>query len=152
MKFRRRKDLSTQARTQIALTAYVYQGIYGKITELVHTYQCSRLLFYKQLWTFHSFLEHTFSTFGEESLSPHDPLELYTLPLLLRLESKVSISSIALILRAMEYFRTSIGAICKLRQHASKALNPNLSEVPSYSLMINSDEVFSRKSVHFGDN
>jgi len=143
MKFRRRKDLSTQTRIQIALTAYVYQGIYGKITELAHTYQCSRLFVYKQLWIFCFFLKHTFATFEEDNLSSHDPSELHKLILLLRLEGKVSIPSIAVILEEMEYSRTSTGYICELLQHVGKALSPNLSEVPSYSLMINSDEIFS---------
>lgn len=50
MKFVRRPDLNTKTRIDIALAAYLSQGIYGTITSLAQAYRVSRLFVYQLLW------------------------------------------------------------------------------------------------------
>ena len=42
MKFTRRPDLSPHTRYEIVRLAWLYQGVYGKMTEIAHYYQISR--------------------------------------------------------------------------------------------------------------
>gem|GEM_PF-5069025 len=63
---------------------------------------------------------------------------------MLHLEGKVSIPSIAVILKEMGYPCLN-GGICELLQRVGNSLTPNISEIPSYSLMINSDEIFAKE-------
>ncbi len=42
MKFTRRPDLDPHTRIEIVRLAWLYQGIYGKMTEIAQTYLISR--------------------------------------------------------------------------------------------------------------
>ena len=50
MKFRRRPDLDTLTRVQIAVQAFLAQGVYGEMTRIANCYQVSRLFVYKLRW------------------------------------------------------------------------------------------------------
>jgi len=49
MKFTRRPDLDPQTRIQIVTLAWLYQGVYGKMTKIAQQYQISRTFLYRLL-------------------------------------------------------------------------------------------------------
>ena len=49
MKFTRRPDLAPQTRIEIVKLAWLYQGVYGKMTEIAQYYQISRTFLYQLL-------------------------------------------------------------------------------------------------------
>ena len=61
MKFTRRPDLVPQTRIEIVKLAWLYQGVYGKMTEIAQSYQISRTFLYQLLFMAHLQLEMLFS-------------------------------------------------------------------------------------------
>ena len=53
MKFTRRPDLVPQTRIEIVKLAWLYQGVYGKMTEIAQAYQISRTLLSPLLFMAH---------------------------------------------------------------------------------------------------
>ena len=49
MKCIRRPDLAPQTRIEIVMTAWLYQGVYGKITHIAQVYHISRTFLYQLL-------------------------------------------------------------------------------------------------------
>jgi hypothetical protein len=49
MKFVRRPDLDPQTRIKIVNLAWLYQGVYGKMTAIARQYQISRTFLYRLL-------------------------------------------------------------------------------------------------------
>lgn len=49
MKFTRRPDLEPQTRIEIVKLGWLYQGVYGKMTEIAQYYPISRTFFYQLL-------------------------------------------------------------------------------------------------------
>jgi hypothetical protein len=49
MKFTRRPDLDPHTRIEIVRLAWLYQGIYGKMTQIAQVYQISRTFLYQLL-------------------------------------------------------------------------------------------------------
>jgi DNA-binding phage protein len=49
MKFTRRPDLDPQTRIEMVKLAWLYQGVYGKMTEIAQSYQISRTFLYQLL-------------------------------------------------------------------------------------------------------
>jgi hypothetical protein len=107
MKFTRRPDLAPQTRIHIVMLAWLYQGVYGKMTEIAQSYQISRTFLYQLLFMANLQLETLFS--DEKLLFQKDHRHLEQLLLLLRLEGKCSLLSIASIVKALEYHPNSVG-------------------------------------------
>jgi hypothetical protein len=110
MKFVRRPDLDTKTRIDIALAAYLSQGIYGAITSLAQAYKVSRLFVYQLLWVLSLALKEEFE------LPTAKPKIQNLLPLdkaifLFRLEGKCPIQSISSILQYLGYPYDSTGYI-----------------------------------------
>jgi hypothetical protein len=61
MKFTRRPDLDPQTRIEMVKLAWLYQGVYGKMTEIAQSYQISRTFLYQLLLMAHLQLETLFS-------------------------------------------------------------------------------------------
>ena len=61
MKFTRRADLDPQTRIHIVMLAWLYQGVYGKMTEIANTYLISRTFLYQLLCAANLQLELLFS-------------------------------------------------------------------------------------------
>ena len=61
MKFTRRPDVAPQTRIEIVKLAWLYQGVYGKMTEIAQYYQISRTFLYQLLLLAHLHLETLFS-------------------------------------------------------------------------------------------
>ncbi len=141
MKFTRRPDLDPQTRIDIVMLAWLHQGVYGKMTAIATYYQISRTFLYQLLFMVHLQLETLFS--DEKLLFQKDHQHLEQLLLLLRLEGKCSLLSIASILKALEYHPNSVGYLSQFFQSAGQAL-PSTLLMPSQTFVFYlSDEIFA---------
>ena len=141
MKFIRRQDLDPQTRIEIVKAAWLYQGVYGKMTQIAHAYQISRTFLYQLILTVNLQLEVLFS--DEQVLFQNDHQHLEQLLLLLRLEGNCSLLSISSILQALEHHPNSVGYLSQFYQHAGQALRSTL-VMPSKKLVFYlSDEIFA---------
>jgi len=141
MKFMRRPDLDPQTRIQIVMTAWLHQGVYGKMTHIAKFYQISRTLLYQLLFMANLQLETLFS--DAKLLFQKDHGHLEQLIVLLRLEGKCSLLSIASILQALEYHPHSVGYLSQFFHSAGQTL-PSTLVIPSKKLVFYlSDEIFA---------
>jgi len=141
MKFMRRPDLDPQTRIQIVIQAWLNQGVYGKMTEIAQYYQISRTFLYQLLLMVNLQLETLFS--DEKLLFQKDHRHLEQLLLLLRLEGKCSLLSIASIVKALEYHPNSVGYLSQFFHSAGQAL-PSTLLMPSKKFVFYlSDEIFA---------
>ena len=141
MKFMRRPDLDPQTRIQMVMTAWLHQGVYGKMTQIAQYYQISRTFLYQLLFVANLHLETLFS--DEKLVFQKDHRHLEQLLLLLRLEGKCSILSIASIVKALEYSPHSVGYLSQFFQSAGQALPSTLSMPSSQFVFYLSDEIFA---------
>ena len=93
MKLTRRPDLDPQTRIKIVNLAWLYQGVYGKMTKIAQQYQISRTFLYRLLLMATVQLETLFR--DEKRLVQNDPRHFAPLLFLLRLEGHCSLLSIA---------------------------------------------------------
>ena len=107
MKFTRRADLDPQTRIHIVMLAWLYQGVYGKMTEIATTYLISRTFLYQLLCAANLQLELLFSDEKRQFQRDHQHFEL--LLLLLRLEGNCSLLSLSSILKALHCRPNSVG-------------------------------------------
>jgi len=141
MKFIRRPDLDPQTRIHIVMLAWLHQGVYGKMTEIANSYRISRTFLYQLLLMATLQLETLLS--DEKLLFQKDHHHLEQLLLLLRLEGKCSLLSIASILKALEYHPHSVGYLSQFFQSAGQTL-PSTLVIPSRKLVFYlSDEIFA---------
>src|SRR2546425_7913189 len=61
MKFTRRPDLDPHTRIEIVRRAWLYQGVYGKMTQIAYYYQISRTFLYQLIFLANLQLEMLFS-------------------------------------------------------------------------------------------
>src|SRR5713226_2395589 len=141
MKFMRRPDLGPQTRIQIVMTAWLHQGVYGKMTQIAQYYQISRTFLYQLLFVANLHLETLFS--DEKLLFQKDHRHLEQLLLLLRLEGKCSILSIASIVKALEYSPHSVGYLSQFFHSSGQVLPSTLSMPSSKFVFYLSDEIFA---------
>jgi hypothetical protein len=141
MKFIRRPDLDAQTRIQIVMLAWLNQGVYGQMTHIAKYYQISRTFLYQLLLAAHLQLEVLFS--DAKLLFQKDHRHLEQLLLLLRLEGKCSLLSIASIVKALEYHPNSVGYLSQFFHSAGQAL-PSTLLMPSKTWVFYlSDEIFA---------
>ena len=141
MKFTRRPDLEPQTRIEIVKLVWLYQGVYGKMTEIAQYYQISRTFLYQLLLMAHLQLETLFS--DEKLLFQKDHRHVGQLLLLLRLEGHCSLLSMSSILKALEYHPNSVGYLSQFFQHAGRTL-PSTLVMPSKTWVFYlSDEIFA---------
>ena len=141
MKFTRRPDLDPHTRIEIVRLAWLYQGIYGKMTQIAQVYQISRTFLYQLLLAATLQLETLFS--DEKLLFQKDHQHLDQLLLLLRLEGNCSLLSISAILKALQCPPKSLGYLSQFFHSAGQAL-PSTLVMPSKKLVFYlSDEIFA---------
>jgi hypothetical protein len=141
MKFTRRPDLDPQTRIHIVKRAWLNQGVYGQMTHIAKYYQISRTFLYQLLLAANLQLEVLFS--NEKLLFQKDHRHVAQLILLLRLEGKCSLLSIASIVKALEYHPNSVGYLSQFFHSAGQAL-PSALVMPSKTLVFYlSDEIFA---------
>jgi hypothetical protein len=119
MKFIRRPDLAPQTRIEIVMTAWLYQGVYGKITHIAQVYHISRTFLYQLLLAATLQLEVLFS--DDKCQGQHESPHITPLVLLLRLEGRCSLPSIASILKRLDYQPNSVGYLSAFFGHPLKA-------------------------------
>ncbi len=141
MKFTRRPDLAPQTRIHIVMLAWRHQGVYGKMTQIAKSYQISRTFLYQLLFVANLKLETLFS--DEKYLFQKDHQHLEQLLLLLRLEGKCSLLSLASILKALEYRPNSVGYLSQFFQRAGQTLPSTLSMPSKTWVFYLSDEIFA---------
>jgi hypothetical protein len=141
MKFTRRPDLSPHTRYEIVRLAWLYQGVYGKMTEIAHYYQISRTFLYQLIFLANLQLEMLFS--DEKLLFPKDHRHFEHLLLLLRLEGNCSLLSIASIWKALEYHPNALGYLSQFFHSAGQRL-PSTLLMPSKTWVFYlRDEIFA---------
>ncbi|MBF0103640.1 MAG: hypothetical protein HQK77_22300 [Desulfobacterales bacterium] len=139
MKFKRRPDLDNLTRLQIAVQAFLCQGVYGEITRLSNFYKVSRLFVYKLLWQliFIYELEVT-EPVPQKSLC----LEIDRAILLLRLEGHCSLESISQIIKQLGMPFSSISYISqRLTDYACRL--PENTFSGNQILFLLCDEIFT---------
>lgn len=141
MKFTRRPDLDPQTRIHIVLLAWLYQGVYGKMTQIAKEHNISRTFLYQLSLMARLNLEVLFS--DEQPLIQADRGDLEQAILLLRLEGKCSIPSIGSILQAQHYRPCSVGYISQFLQHAGRCLPSTLALAGPKFVFYLSDEIFA---------
>jgi len=141
MKFMRRPDLDPQTRIQIVLQAWLNQGVYGQMTHIAKYYQISRTFLYQLLLAAHLQLEVLFS--DSKPLFQKDHRHLEQLLLLLRLEGKCSLLSIAAIVKALEYHPHSVGYLSQFFHRAGQVLPSTLLMPLKTWVFYLSDEIFA---------
>jgi hypothetical protein len=141
MKFTRRPDLDPQTRIHIVRLAWLYQGVYGKMTQVAHCYQISRTFLYQLLLAANLQLEVLFSE--EKLLFQKDHRHLEQLILLLRLEGNCSLLRISSILKALEYHPNAVGSLSQFFQSAGQTLPSTLSMPSKTWVFYLSDEIFA---------
>ena len=141
MKFLRRPDLDAQTRIHIVMLAWLHQGVYGKMTEIAKCYQISRTFLYQLLFMANLHLETLFS--DEKLLFQKDHQHFEHLLLLLRLEGKCSLLSMAAILKALDYQPNAVGYLSQFFHSAGQTL-PSTLVMPSKTFVFYlSDEIFA---------
>jgi hypothetical protein len=141
MKFTRRPDLSPQTRIHIVMLAWLHRGVYGKMTEIAQSYRISRTFLYQLILMVNLQLETLFS--DEKLLFQKDHRHLDQLLVLLRLEGKCSLLSIASILKALECHPNSVGYLSQFFQRYGQALPSTLSMPSQKFVFYLSDEIFA---------
>jgi len=141
MKFRRRPDLDAQTRIHIVMLAWLHQGVYGKMTQIAQYYHISRTFLYQLLFVANLHLEVLFS--DEKCLGQDDQQHVEQLLLLLRLEGKCSIPSMAAILKTLDYQPNSVGSLSTFFQRYGQALPSTLSTESQKVVFYLSDEIFA---------
>lgn len=141
MKFTRRPDVDPQTRIDIVKRAWLKQGVYGQMTHIAKYYQISRTFLYQLLLAACLQLEVLFS--DAKLLLQKDHHHFEQLILLLRLEGKCSLLSIASMVKALEYHPDSVGYLSQCFHRVGQAL-PSALVMPSKTLVFSlSDEIFA---------
>lgn len=139
MKFRRRPDLDSVTRLQMAVQAFVGLGVYGEITRIASQYNVSRLFVYKLLWA----LLAVFALETTAAAKEAERREVDLLMLLLRLQGRCSIGNISEILRHLGTSFQSIGYISERLRTFARALPPDLPAGTTVTFYL-CDEIFAR--------
>ena len=142
MKFIRRHDLTPHTRIEMVRLAWLYQGMYGKMTQIAQEYHISRTFLYQLMWAANLQLETLFSDQKPQVQAPQLLFEPFIL--LLRLEGKCSIPSLSSILKYFQYQPNSVGYLSECFQTYGRALPSTLSMTESTVVFYLSDEIFAR--------
>jgi hypothetical protein len=142
MKFIRRHDLTPHTRIEMVRLAWLNQGLYGKMTQIAQEYHISRTFLYQLMWAADRQLETLFSDRKPYIEAPHPLFEPFIL--LLRLEGKCSLPSLASILKYFHYQPHAVGYLSECFQHDGAALPSTLSMAEHKVVFYLSDEIFAR--------
>jgi len=141
MKFTRRPDLDPHTRIEIVRRAWLYQGVYGKMTQIAHYYQISRTFLYQLIFLANLQLEMLFS--DAKLLLQKDQQYFEQLLLLLRLEGNCSLLSMSSILKALEYHPNSVGYLSQFFQSVGQTLPSTLLMPSTTWVFYLSEEIFA---------
>lgn len=141
MKFTRRPDLDSQARIHIVMLAWLYKGVYGKMTQIAKEHRISRTFLYDLIFVANLHFEMLFS--AERLPVENGRHHLEQLVLLLRLEGKCSIPSISSILQALGHRPNSVGYLSQFLKSCGSSLPSTFSMASQKFVFYLSDEIFA---------
>ena len=141
MKFTRRKDLDSQARLTIILSALSCTGTYGAMTRLALQYKISRTFLYQLVGLAMLCLNDMVRI--DHPIATREIFDLKHLIVLLRLEGKCSISSISDILNKMGYRSDSTGMVSQFLKSCGERLPETLTSTEDRHVIYLSDEIFA---------
>ena len=141
MKFIRRHDLEPHTRIEIVRLAWINQGFYGKMTQIAQDYHISRTFLYQLTWAAQRQLDALFSV--PACLDQDLQSQLEPLILLLRLEGKCSLPSIASILKHFAYQPNSVGYLSQYLQNYGRCLPSTILVAQKKVVFYLSDEIFA---------
>ena len=138
----RRHDLTPHTRLDMVRLAWLNQGIYGKMTHIAQEYQISRTWLYQLIWAANLQLE---TLCGDQK--PHaqeSPILFEPFILLLRLEGKGSLPSLASICKYFQYQPHSVGYLRACFQPYGAALPSTLAMAERTVVLYLRDAMFAR--------
>ena len=139
MKFRRRPDLDTLTRVQIAVQAFLAQGVYGEMTRIANYYQVSRLFVYQLRWQLSLLYElKVCATDSPQAIGAYVDRHI----LLLRLEGRCPLERISQIVQQLGLPHSSIGYISQRLTAYARAL-PAEKLAGAQILFLLADEIFT---------
>ncbi len=141
MKFTRRPDLDPQTRIHIVMVAWLYKGVYGKMTQIAKDHRISRTFLYDLIFLANLHFEILFS--AQAPSVEKDRHHLEQLVLLLRLEGKCSIPSISSILQALGHRPDSVGHVSQFLKSCGRSVPSTLSMASQKFVFYLSDEIFA---------
>lgn len=140
MKFSRRPDLNKVTRSEIAVQAFLGQGVYGEITRLARCYRVSRLFVYTLLWQLQDLFATSCSAPPLPSSYTQSAVDRHIL--LLRMVGRCSLESMAQICAELGLPYTSVGYLSQRLTTFAQALPKELP--PGAPLMVLlADEIFT---------
>lgn len=145
MNYLRRQDLSLEVRREMAMLAFLHQGVYGFITRLAAFHGVSRTFVYQLLWSLEYALADRFDSptvFPQPRRLP-DPVTVDHLVLLLRLEGNCSIQRISSILGHLDMAPGSVGYISQRLSFYGGQLPQTLTHDTVQFVVFLSDELFA---------
>jgi hypothetical protein len=140
MKFIRRPDLDKVTRTEIAVQAFLAQGVYGEITRLARCYRVSRLFIYTLLWQFQDFFAPPGAV--PPSLPRAQQAAMDRHILLLRMVGRCSLESMAQIFGELGLPYHSVGYIAQRLTTFAQALPRELPPGAQIVVLL-ADEIFA---------
>lgn len=140
MKYYRRKDIGSDKRLGMAITAYILLGCYGAITDLAMSWKVSRLFIYRLIWN----LEDIFSCVkpNTENNIQQDKKLIDRYILACRLQGKSSLEDIYLILKTFGLRYDSIGYISQRIQEIALVTPEETFASNTIIKFLVSDEIF----------
>lgn len=140
MKFIRRPDLDKVTRTEIAVQAFLAQGVYGEMTRLARSYRVSRLFVYTLLWQLSDLFAAPCA--APPLASSHSQAEVDRHILLLRLVGRCSLESMAQICAELGLPYQSVGYLSQRLTAFAQALPRELPAGARLVLLL-ADEIFT---------
>ncbi|MCI0420063.1 MAG: hypothetical protein L0312_12705, partial [Acidobacteria bacterium] len=139
MKYRRRPDLDTLTRVNIAIQAFLGLGVYGEITRIANYYRVSRLFVYLLVWQLEGLLEPEVCDplVGQASRKDVDRHIL-----LMRFEGRCSLESISQMIGQLGLPFSSVGYISQRLMAYARRLPKEVME-GAQILFLLSDEIFA---------
>lgn len=125
----------------MVMTAWLSQGVYGKITHIAQVYHLSRTLLSQLLLAATLQLEVLFS--DDKCRVQHEPPHITQLVLWLRLEGRCSLPSLASILKRLDSQPNSVGSLSAFFQRYGQLLPSTLSMGSTKVVFYLSDEIFA---------
>ena len=143
MKFQRRKDLSSDIRVWIAISAFMQQGVWGAITKLAREYKISRQLVYLMLWSLLEVFEpeRNFAD-SDDNKPPQLSLQWDELVLAMRLAGCCSVGDLSDLLKILGIPNSSVGKISQFLNNVANNIPDELPEGEGRTIIVLGDEIF----------
>ncbi len=143
MKFQRRKDLNSDIRVWIAISAFMQQGVWGAITKLAREHGISRQMVYLMLWSLLKVFEpeRNFAT-ENDNRPPQLNLQWDKLVLAMRLAGCCSVGDLSCVLKSLGIPNSSVGKISQFLNNVAHNIPDEFPEGEQHLIVVLADEIF----------